>query len=212
MSSEKQRASIVTEFKADSRRRQVVGYASTFGNVDLGGDVVLPGAYRKTLAEDLPAGRIKVKHNHERLIGMPVHAEEDSTGLLTISKIAPTDLGNETLILIEEGALDRMSIGYTAEEKRNTVRSGRSVRELVKIRLSEWSFLDVQPMNESARVVGLKARLPRELGGTKGSAEEAAELEWLRALSEAMRPKDPAAELRALIGEVSAYLRSKSRR
>lgn len=149
--------SVPTEFKADMQKRRIEGYASTFGNVDHGGDVVLPGAYTKTLAEDMPAGRIKVKRNHQIAIGKPVHAEQDQKGLLTVSQISDTPLGNETLTLVQDGVIDSMSIGYRAEEKAYGTRDGKKVRELKTLRLSEWSFLDEPPMNEDARVTGMKS-------------------------------------------------------
>jgi HK97 family phage prohead protease len=153
-----QRLAVRVECKADLAKREVTGYASTFGNVDLGGDIVLPGAYTKTLADDLPAGRIKVRRNHREAIGRPIHAEQDSTGLLTVSRISETPLGDETLVLVADGVVDAMSIGYVAEEKRYATREGRKVRELVQIRLAEWSLLDEPPMNPEAIVTGLKAK------------------------------------------------------
>lgn len=153
-----QRLAVRAEFKADLAKREVTGYASTFGNIDLGGDVVLPGAYTKTLADDLPAGRIKVRRNHREAIGRPVHAEQDSKGLLTVSRISETPLGDETLVLVQDGVVDAMSIGYLAEEKRYATREGRKVRELVQVRLTEWSLLDEPPMNPEAIVTGLKAK------------------------------------------------------
>lgn len=159
-----QRLAVATpEFKADLAKREVTGYASTFGNVDLGGDVVLKGAFTKTLADDLPAGRIKVRRNHEAAIGMPVHAEEDAKGLLTVSRISKTALGDETLALIADGVVDRMSIGYVAEGKSYGQRDGRKVRELSQLRLVEWSLLDVPPMNPEATITGLKSLIDAEV-------------------------------------------------
>lgn len=152
-----ERKSVPVQFKADAAKRQITGYASTFGNVDRVGDLVMPGAYTKTLAEDLPAGRIKVKRNHQALIGKPVHAEQDSTGLLTVSAISKTPLGDETLALVEDGVIDRMSIGYVPEQKRYAMQGDQKVRQLTTLQLFEWSFLDDPPANDAAVVVGVKS-------------------------------------------------------
>ena len=41
------------------------GYASTFGNEDLGRDVVLPGAFTKSLAQR-PAAKVKMLRSHDQ--------------------------------------------------------------------------------------------------------------------------------------------------
>lgn len=184
------------EFKADIRRRQIEGYASVFGNVDLAGDVVVPGAYRATIRDDMPAGRIKVKRNHDRLIGKPVHAEEDRTGLLTVSHISPTALGDETLALVEDGVIDCLSIGYVVEDKAFTTRGRRQVRELRGVRLLEWSFLDDPPANPEARVLGVKACLSgrvERMGERAMTAEE----------------REAVTTLRAVLNDLTAYVRSR---
>ena len=126
-----------------------------FGNVDRVGDVVVPGAFTKTLEEDF--SRIRVQRNHESVIGKPVHAEQDSTGLLTVSRISPTPLGDETLALIQDGVVDAMSIGYYAEQKSFKDNGSRRIRNLEQIRLTEWSLLDITPVNPLAAILSVKS-------------------------------------------------------
>ena len=54
------------------------GYASTFGSIDLGGDVVEKGAYKKTLIES--NGRFPILDHHDptRQIGWNVEASAPS--------------------------------------------------------------------------------------------------------------------------------------
>lgn len=118
---------------------------------------MLKGAYARTLENDLPTGRIKVKRNHQFLIGRPVHAEEDTKGLLTVSEISKTPLGDETLILVQDGVIDEMSIGFRTEEKGYTTVDGRRVREIKAAKLREWSFMDDKAANDLAVVTGLKS-------------------------------------------------------
>jgi HK97 family phage prohead protease len=150
---------VSAEFKADIEKREVTGYASTFGNIDRGDDRVVKGAYTKTIDEDLPVGRIKVRRNHDGVIGRPIHMEQDSKGLLTVSRISATPLGDETLTLVADGVVDRMSIGYRLDGpdgKRYVNENGRKIRELVSLRLDEYSLLDLPPMNESAAITDVK--------------------------------------------------------
>ncbi len=143
-----------TEFKVSSDGRTVEGYASTFGNVDYVGDMVVAGAYKRTLNNNM--GRIKVLRDHESPIGVPVEAYEDTKGLYTRSRISDTQLGNETLTLLRDGVLDRMSIGYEPVQKEHGKHEGKDVRFLKEIKLYEWSIVTF-PANDAAAVTGIKA-------------------------------------------------------
>jgi len=189
---------VAAEYKLDAAKREVTGYASVFNNVDGNGDIVLPGAYTKTLQEDLPAGRIKVKRNHERLIGRPVHAEQDSKGLLTVSRISQTPLGDETLTLIDDGVIDRMSIGYRvpSEGKSYATVDGRKVRKLSRVVLDEWSYLDDPPANDDAVITGVKSidDVCRVIDSMSYAASHLRALQYV--------PPDIAERLRALLREL----------
>jgi HK97 family phage prohead protease len=149
-----ERKAFATEFKVAGDGRTVEGYASTFGNVDYVGDVVMPGAYKRTLDHRL--SRIKVLRDHEHPIGKPIEAYEDSKGLYTKSFISDTALGNETLTLLRDGVLDRMSIGYEPVTKEHGQKDGQSVRFLKEIKLYEWSVVTF-PANDSAAVTAVKS-------------------------------------------------------
>ncbi len=149
-----ERKAFATEFKVSGDGRTVEGYASTFGNVDAVGDVVVAGAYKRTLNARLD--RLKVLRDHEHPIGKPVEAFEDTKGLYTKSRISDTPLGNETLTLLRDGVLDRMSIGYEPVTKEFGQFEGKQVRFLKEIKLYEWSVVTF-PANESAAVTGVKA-------------------------------------------------------
>lgn len=152
-----ERKFVMTEFKADLSKRQIEGYASVFGNVDGNDDIVLKGAYTRTLSDDLPSGRIKVKRNHQFLIGKPIHAEQDTKGLLTVSQISDTDLGNETLCLVQDGVIDEMSIGFRTREKEFKMLDGKRVREIKAAQLTEWSFMDDPAANPLAKPIAVKS-------------------------------------------------------
>jgi HK97 family phage prohead protease len=149
-----ERKAFATEFKVSGDGRTVEGYASTFGNIDHVGDVVVAGAYKRTLNNN--KGRIKVLRDHEHPIGVPIEAYEDTKGLYTRSRISDTQLGNETLTLLRDGVLDRMSIGYEPVQKEHGEHEGKQVRFLKEIKLYEWSIVTF-PANDAAAVTGIKA-------------------------------------------------------
>src|SRR6185503_2271178 len=57
------------------------GYASTFGNLDQQGDVVVAGAFTGTLPRFLERGFISDAHDWATPIGVPTEAHEDPRGL-----------------------------------------------------------------------------------------------------------------------------------
>jgi HK97 family phage prohead protease len=146
--------SFEAEFKANKRKRVIEGYASTFGNVDLGKDVVVQGAFEKTLQERLPKKQIKMLYGHRDPLGMPVMMKEDSRGLYVEGKVSETQLGNDTLALIEDEVINAMSIGYRTVKHEMDNESG--IRYLKELKLYEFSPV-VFPMNEEARISGVKS-------------------------------------------------------
>lgn len=148
------------QLKANFGERIIEGYASTFGNVDLVGDVIEKGAFRKTLADRLPRKLIKVCLDHGWPIGMPAEGcAEDGTGLWTRSKISAVPEGDKALQFVEDGICAHMSIGYDVV-KREFIESSdpqqMPIRRLTELRLYEWSPV-LWPANEQASILGMKA-------------------------------------------------------
>ena len=101
--------SVQTEFKADSSKRILEGYASAFGNPDSYGDVVEPGAFTKTILERKDRIKILYQHDSRQPIGRPLAMQEDTHGLMTSAYIANTALGSDVLTLAAEGILSELT-------------------------------------------------------------------------------------------------------
>jgi HK97 family phage prohead protease len=83
---------------------QFEGHGAVFGNVDLGGDVILPGAFKRTLAEHKANGSLPAMfwmHNPDRVPGKWLEVAEDDKGLAVKGELAQTDLGKEIHILLK---------------------------------------------------------------------------------------------------------------
>ena len=139
---------------------EVSGYLSTFGNLDNGGDIVLPGAFDASLA----SGR-KVKflfgHNDEKVLGPPLQLRVDDHGLFATGRISRTQLGADIHTLLLDGAIDAWSIGYLPTDvgfKESDDERGL-IRLLKAVDLFEGSLVAV-PMNEAAVVTGVKQQRP----------------------------------------------------
>lgn len=139
------------EMKLNEKKRTIEGYASTFGNRDLVGDVVEAGAFRKTINER--ANQIKLLWQHYEPLGKPLRMSEDSKGLHVEAYISKTTLGNDALELVRDGVIDRMSIGY--DVVKDEYKSDTNTRHLKELKLYEFSLVTF-PANEEAAVTGVK--------------------------------------------------------
>lgn len=128
------------------------GYASTFGNLDQGGDVVVKGAFTHSLAHRVP--KFLWQHDTAEPIGRVLKLTEDEHGLFGDFLISRTTRGRDAYELLKDGALDSMSIGYIPEEQDFDEKTG--VRELKAVDLLEISLVSI-PMNEEARITAVKA-------------------------------------------------------
>lgn len=143
-----------TEFKA-LPDGSFEGYASTFESKDSYGDIVKPGAFKKTLLERSSKVKILWNHNPMQPIGKPLSMLEDTAGLLVQGRTVNTPLGNEVMTLIREGVITEMSIGYTPIKY--TYRDGDEYgRDLLELKLYEFSPVTF-PANESALITGVKS-------------------------------------------------------
>lgn len=131
------------------------GYASLFNREDLGRDVVVPGAFRDTLAERGPRGvRMLFQHSPAEPIGVWLALAEDAKGLRAEGRLmADVARAREVLSLMRAGAIDGLSIGFKAVRARRDPASG--VRRLEKVDLWEISVVTF-PMLPGARVSTLK--------------------------------------------------------
>ena len=131
---------------------RISGYASVFGKRDQGGDVVLPGAYGKSLAALTQKGlRVKMlwQHDPAQPIGIWDEVTEDARGLHVKGRLlTEVEKGREAAALIAAGAIDGLSIGYRTV---SAERDGKGQRLLAEIELWEVSLVTF-PMLTEARV------------------------------------------------------------
>jgi HK97 family phage prohead protease len=134
------------------------GYASLFGVVDLGRDVVQPGAFRESLARRGAAGvRMLWQHDPAQPLGAWLVLREDERGLFVRGRLNPgVAKARELLALLRQGAIDGLSIGYRPVLARTQARTG--IRQLSRIDLWEISLVTF-PLLPQARVASVKSAL-----------------------------------------------------
>lgn len=137
---------------------QFEGHGAVFGNVDLGGDVLLPGAFTRTLAKHKAEGTFPAMfwmHDQTRIPGKWLDIAEDDTGLPVKGELALTDLGKEVHTLLKMDAVGGLSIGYMPTEVEY---AEDGVRLLKEVELFEVSIVAI-PMNPKAQIAHVKSRL-----------------------------------------------------
>ena len=133
------------------------GYGSIFGNKDLGNDVMVQGAFAKSIASKGPKGvKLLYQHDAKEPIGVFDEIIEDRKGLRVKGRLAMgTQKGREVYELMKMGAIDGLSIGYRVSPKGADYDERGKKRMLKEVDLMEISAVTF-PMNTRARVQAVK--------------------------------------------------------
>lgn len=146
------------EYKAASDDSGVfTGYASVFGALDYGNDIVMPGAFTKFIERQKSAGRpipLLREHDTKRLIGVVDNFAEDSKGFHIEGRLTRgVRDADESYLLMKAGALTGISYGYKTV---NPTRNSKGQRELREVHPFEIT-LCARPMLDISRVENVKS-------------------------------------------------------
>ena len=152
---------IPLEIKSVSETGVFSGYGSVFHNEDSYGDVVRPGAFKKSLAEWAKKGRLPPmlwQHDRREPIGVFTKMVEDEKGLFVEGRLLIGDIpqARAAYALLKEKALGGMSIGY--REILIEQDHDEKVTNLLELDLWEVSVVTF-PANEEATVDSVKSAL-----------------------------------------------------
>jgi HK97 family phage prohead protease len=148
----------IAEVKAAGDGWEVSGFPSTFGQRDLGNDVVHKGAFARSLAAGQPV-RFLYAHDASQVLGTTLELRETDEGLFGRFRISKTRLGEDVRTLLHDKALDSFSIGFIARDfdfDEGGPGAGEKTRNLKGVELLECSLV-AMPMNPAAVVTGIKA-------------------------------------------------------
>ncbi len=140
----------------DTKQGVVTGYFSAFGNVDSDGDIMMPGAFKRSIQDWGPEGKGRIKHllNHDpsKPLGKIQVLKEDEYGLYYESKIGKHNLGQDYIKMIESGLIAEHSIGF------KTLREQKSgeANQIHEVMLFEGSSLTAWGANEATPLLGMK--------------------------------------------------------
>lgn len=144
------------ELKAVDDAGNFEGYAAVFNNVDLGDDVILPGAFTKV--KTTRGGKLKLALYHDltRLVGAADYTQDDH-GLLLKGRVnLAVSYARDAYELMKAEILDSMSIGFNTIKADFEERAGRRIRIIKEAELWEASFVPFG-MNPAAQVLTVKS-------------------------------------------------------
>lgn len=143
----------------NSAKGIVEGYLSAWDVVDSDGDMLMRGAFQKSIQERGPksSGNRKIAFLRAHKIDCPVgkfeELEEDGVGLRYVAQMSKSQLGKDTLVLMEEGILNEHSIGYRRlADKEEMNGEYNAIKEVVLMEGSVLTF----GANSETPVLGVK--------------------------------------------------------
>jgi len=147
------------EIKGLAETGSFEGVLATYGNLDLGNDVIEVGAFSKTLAEHGTECKLLWQHDPASVIGT-LQLIDGPDALRVKGQIELDDdipFSRTAYKLLKKRLLSGLSIGY--DVVKDQINGG--VRHLKELRLWEGSLVTF-PMNEKAGVTAIKRRTPAE--------------------------------------------------
>jgi uncharacterized protein len=132
-------------------RHVIEGYASLFDRADLAQDVIVRGAFARSLLERGPRGiKLLLHHDPQRPIGVWDFMREDHRGLYVRGHLVDgLSVTADTRALLAEGALDGLSIGFLPLRFSRSSRAQKA-RTITHLDLLEISLVTF-PMMPGAR-------------------------------------------------------------
>lgn len=141
----------------DAKQGIITGYFSAFGNIDSDGDIMMPGAFKRSIQDWGPEAKGRIKHlmNHDpsQPLGKILELKEDGYGLYYRSQIGKHRLGQDFIKMVESDLIKEHSIGFRTlrEQKSDTA------NEIHEVMLFEGSSLTAWGANEATPVINMKS-------------------------------------------------------
>lgn len=166
---------------ADVKQGIVTGYFAHFNSLDADGDMIMPGAFSKSIQEmgpDSPRPRIKylLDHDTTKALGVITLLQEDQIGLYYEAQTGTHNLGKDFVRMVESGLITEHSFGYQVVKKTvmNPDADWRDqTRQLNELKLWEGSALQCWGANCNTPLTGMKGmkyaeeRLPKLIKAIK---------------------------------------------
>jgi uncharacterized protein len=142
----------------DFKQGIITGYFSAFNSKDSDGDIIVKGAYTKTIQERGPKSskpRIKhlIDHDKTKAVGLLQELKEDDFGLYYESKAGRHTLGQDYLKMCEDGLISEHSVGFNVIKNKKADNGDNVITEIL---LWEGSGLQGWGANMNTPLTGVK--------------------------------------------------------
>lgn len=158
----------------DTSSRKVAMYLAHFGNIDSDNDMIVKGAFSKSLQERgvESASNRKIAflrhHDWKMQIGKFVELKEDENGLYAIGELGNSTIGNDALCDYQDGIIREHSIGF-----RYITDKLKWIEDETKERGGYWLVSEVALWEGSAVTFGANEMTPvLEVGKSLGNKTE----------------------------------------
>jgi HK97 family phage prohead protease len=133
---------------ADEATGIVTGYCSIFGNIDSDMDMIMPGAFSKTIQERGPASqkpRIKHLWQHDswQPIGVPKVLKEDERGLYFETQFGKDSFSQDKLQQHIDGIITELSIGFNTVKREDILNPDGKPEYCKLVELKLWEYSSV---------------------------------------------------------------------
>lgn len=163
----------------------LTGWASVYNVIDQQDDVVMPGAFRKTIADWRAAKSRRVipltldhQNSAEGVIGSLTDAEDTAYGLKTTFSFASTAKAQDARALAREGHLNGLSIFGPIFSKGQTEFAGKMIRTLREVGLT---FVGLTPIPANTDALVLTAKAISSTPWSNFSQADYTDEQWARA-------------------------------
>lgn len=154
---ERKRLACALEIKSIDMQGRFAGYASVFNVVDNQRDIMLRGAFARTLKDRIGEIKLLWQHQQDEPIGVFDTMFEDARGLYVEGRLLlNVQRAKEAHTLMKAGALRGLSIGYSPTRYHI---DKKGIRHLAEVELWEVSLVTF-PANEAANVTVVKEAVP----------------------------------------------------
>lgn len=143
----------------DVGSRKVTGYLSSFGNIDSDNDIIVKGAFSKSIAERRDKIFFLQQHDWSKPLGKFSLLQEDEKGLYFEADIVETSFGLDQIKLYESGLVAEHSIGFQTIKWDYDANS--NIRTIKEVKLYEGSAVTLGA-NSSTPFTGFKSDLKKQ--------------------------------------------------
>jgi len=153
--------SVNLELRANSDGRTIFGIAVPY-NIEQRITSTMVEVFRKGVFSEVIKAPHRVKllrgHGENNVLGRATLLKETDNGLYAEFKISKTRAGDEALALVQDGALDQLSVGFMPIKNK---KRPDGVMERLKAHLAEVSLVTFGAYGEMASITGMRDGQPQ---------------------------------------------------